>query len=94
MIDPRAREQVSDLSTSVAGLAAGLHAALDRIVGHRRRGDRLAGTRSALVLNGEPDSLLVNGVEMVHRHIDDIAFTGLANTPFTTLVPNAGVCTP
>jgi hypothetical protein len=26
--------------------------------------------------------------------IDDIAFTGLANTPFTSLVPNAGVCTP
>jgi len=26
--------------------------------------------------------------------IDDIAFTGLTNTPFTTLVPNAGVCTP
>jgi hypothetical protein len=26
--------------------------------------------------------------------IDDIAFTGLTNTPFTALVPNAGVCTP
>jgi hypothetical protein len=26
--------------------------------------------------------------------IDDIAFTGLTNTPFTTMVPNAGVCTP
>jgi len=26
--------------------------------------------------------------------VDDIAFTGLTNTPFTTLVPNAGVCTP
>jgi large repetitive protein len=26
--------------------------------------------------------------------IDDIAVTGLTNTPFTALVPNAGVCTP
>jgi len=26
--------------------------------------------------------------------IDDIAFTGLTNTPFTALVPNAGVCGP
>jgi len=26
--------------------------------------------------------------------IDDIAVTGITNTPFTALVPNAGVCTP
>jgi hypothetical protein len=26
--------------------------------------------------------------------IDDIAFSGLATTPFTALVPDAGVCTP
>jgi hypothetical protein len=25
--------------------------------------------------------------------VDDIAFTGLTNTPFTALIPNAGVCT-
>jgi hypothetical protein len=26
--------------------------------------------------------------------IDDIAFTGITNTPFTALVPDPGVCTP
>jgi hypothetical protein len=26
--------------------------------------------------------------------VDDITFTGITNTPFTALVPNAGVCTP
>jgi hypothetical protein len=26
--------------------------------------------------------------------IDDITVTGITNTPFTALVPNAGVCTP